>query len=189
MRIGHINLSTHISIAEEQMVILVEALTAHDIEQHILVRNPFLAKRLAACRGVSVGPIVRSPLSAFFLMPVVDLVHAHDRKAVNTGLLLTLTRSMPFVLTHRRISTPGNNPFTRSKYKHAEAIVCPSAEIATAIADYADGTPADSVGDACNVDNEIDAANGRISAKRMAVEHLRIYRRILNSRGVPAMLV
>ena len=53
-------LSPHISAAEEQLVILVEALTAHNLEQHILVRNPFLAKRLAVCGGVSVGPIVRS---------------------------------------------------------------------------------------------------------------------------------
>ena len=52
MRIGHIDLSPHISAAEEQLVILVEALTAHNLEQHILVRNPFLAKRLAVCGGV-----------------------------------------------------------------------------------------------------------------------------------------
>ncbi len=189
MRICHIDLSTHMSIAEEQLVILVEALTAHSIEQHILVRNPFLAKRLAVCPGVSVGPIVRSSVTAFFLMPVVDLVHIHDRKAVKTGLLLTLTRSIPYVLTHRRFSTPDNNSMTRSMYGRAEGIVCPSAEITTAMADYADGTPVDTISDACNVDNETDATNGRICAKRMAAEYLRIYRRTLSSRSVPAMLL
>ena len=189
MRIGHIDLSPHISAAEEQLVILVEALTAHNLEQHILVRNPFLAKRLAVCGGVSVGPIVRSSLTAFLLMPAVDLVHTHDIKAANTGLVLALTRSIPFVLTHRRRSTPGNNPLTRLKYGRAEGIVCPSAEITAAMVDYADGSPVDTIADACKVDNKIDATNGRIGTARMAAEYLRIYRRTLNSRDVPAMLL
>ena len=189
MRIGHINLSPHISAAEEQLVILVEALTAHNVEQHILVRNPFLAKRLAVCAGVSVGPIVRSSLTALLLMPAVDLIHTHDRKALNTGLLLALTRSIPYVLTHRRCSVPGKNLLTRSKYKRAEGIICPSEEITTAMADYADGTLVDTIADASNVDNKIDATNGRIGAARMAAEYLQIYRRTLNSRSVPAMLL
>ncbi len=189
MRIGHINLSPHISAAEEQLVILVEALTAHNVEQHILVRNPFLAKRLAVCAGVSVGPIVRSSLTALLLMPAVDLIHTHDRKALNTGLLLALTRSIPYVLTHRRCSMPGKNPLTRSKYRRTEGIICPSAKITTAMADYADGTPVDTIGDACNVDNKIDATNGRLGAARMAAEYLQIYRRTLNSRDVPRILI
>lgn len=189
MRIGHIDLSPHISAAEEQLVVLVEALTAHNVEQHILVRNPFLAKRLAVCAGVSVGPIVRSSLTALLLMPAVDLIHAHDRKALNAGLLLALTRSMPYVLTHRRCSMPGKNPLTRSKYRRAEGIICPSAKITTAMADYADGTPVDTIGDACNVDNKIDATNGRLGAARMAAEYLQIYRRALNSRDVPRILI
>ena len=189
MRIGHIDLSPHISAAEEQLVVLVEALTAHNVEQHILVRNPFLAKRLAVCAGVSVGPIVRSSLTALLLMPTVDLIHTHDRKALNTGLLLALTRSIPYVLTHRRCSVPGKNPLTRAKYKRAEGIICPSEKITTAMADYADGTLVDTIADASNVDNKIDATNGRIGAARMAAEYLQIYRRTLNSRSVPAMLL
>ena len=189
MQIGHIDLSAYISAAEEQLVVLVEALTAHGIEQHVLVRNPFLAKRLTVCSGVSVGPIVRSPVSAYCLMPAVDLVHTHDRKAINTGVLLNLTRSIPYVLTYRQFSTPGNCPITRSKYGRAEGIICPSEEITTAMADYADDTPVDTIGDACNADNAIDATNGRISVERMAAEYLRVYRRTLDSRSVPAMLL
>ena len=145
--------------------------------------------RQAVCEGVSVGPIARSSIPAFFLMPAVDLVHTHDRKALNSGILLSLTRSIPYVLTHRQLNTPGNNPMARSKYGRAEGIVCPSAEITTAMADYADGTPVDTIGDARNVDNEVDATNSRICAARMAAEYLRIYRRILDSRSVPAILL
>ena len=189
MRIGHIDLSAHISAAEEQLVVLIEALSAHKVEQHILVRNPFLAKRLAVCGSVSVGPIVRSQVSAFFLMPAVDLVHTHDRKSVNSGVLLNLTRSIPYVLTHRQLSTPGNYPITRSKYRRAEGIICPSEEITAAMANYAGDTPVDTIGDACNADDEIDATNGRISAERMAAEYLRVYRRVLDSDSVPAILL
>jgi len=57
------------------------------------------------------------------------------------------------------------------------------------MADYADSTPVDTIGDAFNVDNKIDAANGRIGAARMAAEYLRIYRRTLNSHDVPTMLL
>ena len=189
MRIGHIDLSAHISTAEEQLVVLVEALTAHAVEQHVLVRNPFLAKRLAVCPGVSVGPIVRSSISAYCLTPDVDLVHAHDRKAISTGALLALTRSIPFVLTHRQFSTPGNGPITRSKYGRAEGIVCPSEDITRAMSEYADNQPVDTIGDACDADNAIDASNGRMSAERMAAEYLRVYHRTLDSRGVPTILL
>jgi hypothetical protein len=185
MRIGHIDLSAHISSAEEQLVVLIEALSAHSIEQHALVRNPFLAKRLAVCGDVSVGPIVRSRVSAFCLMPAIDLLHVHDRKAVNSGVLLSLARSTPYLLTYRQFSLPGNNPLTRLMYRRAEAIICPSEEITLAMTDYAGDTPLDTIGDACNAGNEIDAANGRISAERMAAEYLRVYRRILDRRSVP----
>ena len=189
MRIGHIDLSAHISGAEEQLVILVETLTAHGVEQHVLVRNPFLAKRLSVCSGVSVGPIVRSPVTAYLLMPAVDLVHLHDKKAINAGVLLNLTRSLPYVLTHRHFSMPGRNPFRRLQYQRADGVVCPSPEIAQAMLDYLAETPVDTISDARNVDDVIDAENGRISAERMAAEYLRIYRRTLDSRSMPAMLI
>ncbi len=189
MRIGHIDLSVHISTAQEQLVVLVEALTAHGVEQHVLVRNPFLAKRLAVCTEVSVGPIVRSPVTAFCVMPDVDIVHAHDRKAISSGLLLRLTRSIPFVLTHRQCSTPGNNPITRFKYGRAAGIVCPSADISKAMSEYVDNKPVDTIGNACNADNVIDSTDGHLSAARMAAEYLRVYRRTLDDRSVPVILL
>lgn len=189
MRIGHIDLSAHISGAEEQLVVLVEALAAHGVAQHVLVRNPFLAKRLSVCSGVSVGPIVRSPLTAYLMMQPVDLVHLHDKKAINAGVLLNLTRSLPYVLTHRQTSMPGKNPIQRSQYQRADSVVCPSTEIAQAMRKYVAETPVDTIGDARNPDDLIDAENGRNSAERMAAEHLRIYRRTLDGPGLPAMLI
>ena len=71
--------------SEEQLVILVEALASHDVEQHAVVRNLQLAKRLAACNNVSVGPLARSPATAYCLMPDVDVAHAHDSRAIQVG--------------------------------------------------------------------------------------------------------
>jgi hypothetical protein len=189
MRIGHIDLSAHIGAAEEQLVVLVEALGAHDIEQYVLVRNPFLAKRLSVCEGVTVGPVVRSAVSAYFLMPAVDLVHTHEAKAVSAAIMLNLTRSAPYIVAHRRFSTPASNPIRRWMYRRAAGIICPSENIASAMLDYLSETPVDTIADARNTDDEIDADNGRICAAKMAAENLRVYRRILDNRGVPAMLL
>ncbi|MCH8334581.1 MAG: glycosyltransferase [Proteobacteria bacterium] len=186
MRIGHIDLSRHIAAAEEQLVVLIEALTMRGVEQHVLVRNPFLAKRLSVCPGVSVGPIVKSSVTACILMPTVDLVHSHEPKAVSAGMLLNLTRSVPYILTHRQFITPGNSPIHRLKYRRCDGIVCPSEHISSVMLDYVSDKPVDTIGDACNADNAIDPENGRISAKGMAAEYLRVYRRTLDSRCMPA---
>ena len=189
MRIGHIDLSAHIGVAEEQLVVLVEALSSHGVEQHILLRNPFLAKRLSVCGRVSVGPIVRSAMTACFLMPAVDLLHAHERKAVGAAMFLSLARSVPYILTYRQFSAPRNNPARRVQYRRAAAIVCPSDDITNAMHDYVSDKPLDTIGDACNVDDAIDAENGRIRAAKMAAEYMRVYRRTLNSRSIPALLL
>lgn len=189
MRIGHIDLSAHIGVAEEQLVVLVEALSSHGVAQHVLVRNQFLGKRLSVCGGVTVGPIVRSAMTACFLMPVVDLIHAHDEKSVSAALLLNVTRSVPYILTHRQFSGPGNSPVKRIQYRRAAGIVCPSADITNAMPGYLSEKPLDTIGDARNVDDEIDAKNGRISAAKLAAEYMRVYRRTLDSRSIPAMLI
>ena len=122
-------------------------------------------------------------------MPAVDLVHLHDKKAINAGVLLSLTRSVPYVLTHRQFSMPGKNPIQCLQYRRSERVVCPSPEIAQAMVGYVAETPVDTISDARNVDDVIDAENGRISAERMAAEYLRVYRRTLDSRSMPAMLI
>lgn len=124
MRVGHINLATSFNGTGEHFVSLVEALEQAGVEQHVLVRNTALAKRLDAIEGVNVGPVVRSAVTACCLMPSCDLVHMHDPAAAQAGLLLTLTRSIPFVLTHRSSGVIGKNPLTQAIYKRASGIIC-----------------------------------------------------------------
>lgn len=99
MYIGHINLADSFAGAGEHFVHLVESLKHHSVQQYVLVRNVELAKRLDLIDGVVVGPTIRSVVSAYCLMPAVDIVHVHDKSSSSAGLLFTLTRAVPFVMT------------------------------------------------------------------------------------------
>lgn len=189
MRIGHLDLSRHITGAEEQLVVLVEALSAHGIEQHVLVRNPFLAKRLSVCNGVSVGPVVRSFVTAAMFMPEVDLVHVHNRQGATAGTLLNALKSVPYVVTCREKRPCDRGSSMYLQYRRAEFIACTSREIVRVLRQSFPGKVVDIIRDACSPGEIVDAENGRIGAARMAVDYLRVYRRSVDHRGVPAMLI
>lgn len=122
MHIGHINLAKTFNGAGENFVRLIEALQQHGTIQHVLVRNVPLAKRLDILDGVTVGPTVRSAVMAYCLMPHVDVVHIHDPADGQAGLLLTLTRSIPFVLTHTDASNT-LSPLSQAINKRASGFI------------------------------------------------------------------
>ncbi|NNF40243.1 MAG: hypothetical protein HKN64_02610 [Woeseiaceae bacterium] len=122
MYIGHINLAKAPNGAGDHFVHLIDALQSHGTRQHVLVRNVTLARRLDALDDVTVGPSVSSAVMACCLMPHVDIVHVHGAADGQAGLLLTLTRSIPFVLT-RRDELPGRNPVTQAIHRRASGIV------------------------------------------------------------------
>ena len=123
MKIGHICLTPPGNDVSERFAALVEALDRYDIEQHVLVASVMLAKRLAACLSVTVGPIVKTPVMAYCLMPNVDLAHVHESKSGQAGLLLTLTRSIPFVITASGGSGDKLSPLTRSVLNRAAHVI------------------------------------------------------------------
>lgn len=123
MHIGHINLSESFNGADENFVRLIESLQRHTMQQYLLVRNVALAKRLDLIENVTVGPVVRSPITAFCLMPQVDVVHIHDRSSRSAGILLALTRSVPFVLTRHESLAESKNPLSQSACKRASGFI------------------------------------------------------------------
>ena len=167
VRIGHINLSVSFNGTGEHFVTLIEALQQHGEDQHVVVRNVTLAKRLDAIDNVTVGPVVHTPLVACCLMPHCDLVHIHDPNGAQAGLLLTLTRSIPYVLTHRE-SAPGRNPVTRAIYKRAAHVICLDGSDAAILRHYNPGLRIAVVPD--------------ISRPGSADGHLRVYQ---NSQSTP----
>ena len=121
--IGHINLAESFNGAGKHFVGLLEALQQHAVQQYVLVRNIALAKRLDLIDNITVGPIVRSPITAYCLMPEVDVVHIHDRSGWPAGLLLTLTKSIPFVLTRQVSLATGKNPLNQAAYNRASGFI------------------------------------------------------------------
>lgn len=124
MRVGHISLDASMDEATASVVTLLASLQRSGLQQHALVRSAVLAERLAAVTDVDVGPIVHSPVMANCLMPRVDIVHVHEPTAGRAGLLLALTRSIPYVLTHCESSRPAGSPLVRAVYRRAAAVIC-----------------------------------------------------------------
>lgn len=187
------DLSTGMTANEELLVVLVEALSAHGVYQHAIVRDRQLANRLMTIRNVSVGPLANSPVTACCLMPDIDVAHAHDSRAVQTGLLLALTRSVPYVLTYRQPSLPNGSAISRCLYRRAKAIVCPEEKLATSFRGYVSDIPVDTVADVLvdAVDTVVDKnrEGDRLSAERMAADYLGVYRRAIDTYEIPAMLL
>ena len=123
MFVGHINLAESFNGAGEHFVRLIESLQKQNVRQYVLVRNVALAKRLDLIEGVTVGPVVRSPVTAYCLMPHVDVVHIHDRSSWSAGLLLTLTKTIPFALTRHVSLEVSKNPLYQAAIKRASGFI------------------------------------------------------------------
>ena len=102
---------------------LVEAFDRLAIEQHVLVASKALARRLQSCPYVTVGPVVKTAVMAYCLMPSVDLVHVHEDKGGQAGLLLTLTRSIPFVMSAGDKAESNRNPLARAVRQRAVSLI------------------------------------------------------------------
>ena len=126
MKIGHIYLKKPPTSCAKQFLSIVEGLDRLAVDQHVLVTDMDLARRLRALPYVTVGPAVRSPVMAYCLMPTVDVVHVHDDQGSQAGLLLTLTRSVPFVLADNIAAPDSRSPLKKSVLQRAQAIVDPS---------------------------------------------------------------
>ena len=135
MHVGHINLATSVNGAGEHFVRLVESLQQAGVKQHLVLRSEALAKRLAAVDGVEVAPLVRSAIVASCMMPRLDVVHIHDADSAQAGLLLTLTRSIPYVLSHSEAAIRGG-PLTQSILRRARCIICQDDSEASIVRHY-----------------------------------------------------
>lgn len=184
MRIGHINLAKSFNGTGEHFVGLVEALQRHGTEQHVLVRNLALAKRLDIIENVTVGPVVRSAVTAYCLMPHLDVVHVHEPSGGQSGLLLALTRSIPFVLTHRG-KPPSKYPLAQAIYKRASGIICQNEIDAAAMLDHEPALRIDVIADVTHAADGDEERNANYSA----AEHLQVYRRAADTWRVPALLL
>ena len=135
MNVGHVLLQPGSDDALLNVVTLIESLDRLAVRQFVLLADSAASRRLRACPYVQVGQTVRSPVVANCLMGDVDVVHAHDTKSGQVGLLLTLTRSIPFVLTERRDGPQASGAVNEMVRRRARAILDASATDAERLID------------------------------------------------------
>ena len=178
MTIGHILLCHGKSAGFEHFVRLTEGIDLLGMRQHVIVANRELAARVSMYEGVTLGPTTHSALMAMVLMPEVTLVHAHDDEAGRAALLMNLTRSTPYVLTHRERNAPGWSPVRRSVYVRAETIIAATAAASKALDDDGIDTRIVDIQDVelPNIDYPV-------------AEHVRTYRQAVDRLSVPTMLL
>jgi hypothetical protein len=114
LKVAQIYLEKASAQGAQQFREIIESLDRLAIEQHVLVASADLAKRLGGLPYVTVGPLVSTPVMAYCLVPEVDVAHIHDGKSGQVGLLLTLTRSTPYVLNTIEAAQPTRNPLLAS---------------------------------------------------------------------------
>ena len=117
-------------------------------------------------------------------MPNVDVVHAHCSSGASAGLLLTLTRSIPYVFTCREEVVTTMTPIRQSVLNRAAGLIIPDKKIASLDASANYRAPVDIVADARYGNTSEAHTNNRIAAN-----HLKIYRRAVDSIRIPALLL
>lgn len=184
MYIGHIYLAESMSGISETLVSLIEALDRQGVSQHVLVGSKLLGRRVAIYDSVTVGPIVKTPVMAYCLLPNVEVAHTHCSSSASAGVLLALTRSIPYVFTCRKEFATTTNPIKQSALSRASGIIFPDKQTASLNANAKSRVPVDIIADA-RYANEGDAHTNN----RIAADHLKIYRRAVDSIRVPALLL
>lgn len=187
MRIGQISLATEAEDGAAHLTLLVRALARHGVDQHVLVSDERLARELCGTNRVTVGPLTRTPIMACCLMPDVDVAHMHDLKSAQTGLLLTLTRSVPYVMTLRSPAVTALGPISRAVHQRAGCIVCQSDDVADMLRRrhpdlYIECIPP------IRVQGTTDA-RACMSPERAADAYKKVYERTLDGGRRPAMML
>lgn len=106
LTIMHVNLAKGFRGGERQTELLIKALSKHfDVDQVVACREDSpLRARLAEVPRVQLLT-ANHQLSGHFSAPKVDIVHAHEAKAVHWAYLHKVLRHTPYILT-RRVDTP-----------------------------------------------------------------------------------
>lgn len=123
MELGHINLDRKGSDRDRDFLAMAENLDHLGVRQHFVVADDAAARylqRLAFAAGVDV---TASPIVANCLMSNVDLVHAHGYRAGRAGLIMTLTRGIPYLLTAVENERTGTVPLKGSVRRRARAVL------------------------------------------------------------------
>ncbi|WP_321160301.1 hypothetical protein [Marinomonas rhodophyticola] len=132
----HVNLAKGFRGGERQTELLIRALSKHFNTQQLLAcrKDSPLRDRLADIDNLSFVT-ANHQLSGHYTTPKVDIVHAHEAKAVHWAYVHKLLKSTPYIIT-RRVDTAVKDKWLNQKtYQNASALVGISTLIANHIRD------------------------------------------------------
>lgn len=162
--IAHINLAGGFRGGERQTELLVRGLCGRGWSQLVVGRRgDALVERLGDLPGVDVRPVPNNPVSAARATAGADLVHVHEGRAGQAGLLANLFAGTPYIVTRRIPQAPSARLTTRLIYRRAAHIACVSNAILEAMQAYVP-----EVAKSC-----IHSALGRLPSDPAAVAALR----------------
>jgi glycosyltransferase involved in cell wall biosynthesis len=132
----HVNLAKGFRGGERQTELLIRALAKHLNSKQLLAcrEDSPLRDRLADVDNLSFV-IANHQLSGHYATPKVDIVHAHEAKAVHWAYVHKLLKNTPYIIT-RRVDTAVKDKWLNQKtYRNASALVGISTLIAKQIRD------------------------------------------------------
>ncbi len=176
LKVAHVHLASQHDLSSQQLAILARGLSGLNVDQHAVVRCQQVAEQLSRVPYVTIGPLVSSPIVANCLLPCADICHAHDARSAQTGLLLTLTRSIPFILSYRSQTTVSDAPITKAINRRSRAIVCASIiDQQRLLQDFPEST----ISVIANTTGKGENGYQELEANRLAAQYLDVYCRAL----------
>jgi len=139
MKILHVNFAKGFRGGERQTVALIRALAAlpEITHQTVLMRHDSpMREALVGLDGVSCLHSRKPHWRAISTCPEVDLVHAHEAKAVKWAWLHARLRGIPYLVTRRIIKSPKQKWLTHKAYSGARKTVAVSHYVADVMATY-----------------------------------------------------
>lgn len=129
--ICHINLARGYRGGERQTELLVRGLAKRAWTQRLVVRNGSpLADRCADIDALEIAQVVSNQVAAGLAARGSALIHAHEARGVDSGLMASLVFDIPYILT-RRVVNPQKKSWRRDKgYRRASSVIAISSAAA-----------------------------------------------------------
>ena len=149
LRIAHLNTNGDWGGGENQVLRLVQGLTARGVDNRLFAKAEGALWTRAAAAGVALEPVPGFPaawrLGRRLSRAGVTLIHAHDSRAAALGGVVGRRMGIPVVLSRRVASPLRNNVWSRRKYapRRLAAVIAISRTVGDVFA--ASGYPSDRI--------------------------------------------
>ena len=133
--IMHVNLAKGFRGGERQTELLIKELATHGLKQYLVCRdNSPLREHLKAVSNLEFITANHQLMGHFAVHQNIDMIHAHEAKAVHWAWIENRLRGTPYILTRRVPQQIKQNLFNKLCYKHASQTVAISSPIASYLA-------------------------------------------------------